>query len=36
MFELDSVKNEAILRDVFIFKVDNIKNEAILRDFLNF
>ena len=34
MFELDNVKNEAVLRDFFIFKLDNIKNEAILRDFL--
>ena len=34
MFELDNVKNEAILRDFFIFKVDNIKNEAILQAFL--
>ena len=35
IFQLDNVKNEAILRDVFIFqKVDSIKNEAILRDFL--
>ena len=36
MFELDNVKKEAILRDLFIFKVDNIKNAAIQRDFLNF
>ena len=41
MFELDNIKNQAILRDFFIFnvdffifKVDNIKNEAILRDVL--
>ena len=37
IFELDNVKNEAILRDFFILqscKVDNIKNEAILRDIL--
>jgi len=34
IFELDNVKNEAILRDFLIFKVDNIKNEAILRDIL--
>ena len=36
MFELDNVKNEAMLRDFFIFKVDNIQNEAILRDFPQF
>jgi len=34
MFELDNVKNEAVLRDFFIFKLDNIKNEAILQDVL--
>ena len=33
-FELDNVKNEAILRDFLSFQVDNIKNESILRDFL--
>ena len=36
MFEFNNVKNEAILRDLFIFKVDNIQNAAIQRDFLNF
>ena len=35
-FEVDNMKNEAILRDFFIFEVDNMKNEAILRDFFNF
>ena len=35
IFELNKVKNEAILRDFFILQsCDNIKNEAILRDFL--
>ena len=32
MFQLDNVKNEAILRDFLNFEVGNIKNEAILRD----
>ena len=35
-FELDNIKNEAILRGFLIFEVDNIKNKAILRDFLIF
>ena len=38
MFELDNVKNEAILRDVLRssgLELDNTKNAAILRDFLN-
>jgi len=46
LFELDNVKNEAILPDLTtpktkqfcetssIFELDNIKNKAILRDFL--
>ena len=35
-FELDNVKNKAILRDSSISALDNVKNETILRDFLNF
>ena len=35
-FEVDNIKNEAILRDYLFFKLDNIQNEAILRDFFNF
>ena len=35
IFELDNVKNSAILRDFLHFQVDHIKNEAMLRDFLN-
>ena len=34
IFEVDNVKNEAILRDFLNFQVGKIKNEAILRDFL--
>ena len=34
IFELDSIKNEAILQESSIFEVDNIKNKAILRDIL--
>ena len=34
MFELDNVKNEASLRDLFIFQSWQQKNAAILRDFL--
>ena len=33
-FELDNIRNEAILRDFLIFEVQDIKNERILRDFL--
>jgi len=33
-FELDNIKNAAILRDFSIFQVDNIKNEAILQNVL--
>jgi len=36
-FDVDNIKNEAILRDFLIFRIfelDNIKNQAILRDFL--
>ena len=33
MFELNNIKNEAILRDFLNFQVDNIKNKAILRVF---
>jgi len=33
-FEVDNIKNEAILPDVLSFQVDNIKNETILRGFL--
>ena len=33
MFELNNIKNEAILRDFLNFQVDNIKNEAILQVF---
>ena len=36
ILELNNVKNETILREVFIFEPDNIQNEAILRDFVNF
>ena len=34
IFALDTIKNEAILRDFLFFEIDNIKNEAILRDVL--
>ena len=34
IFEVDNVKNGAILRDFLNFQVGKIKNEAILRDFL--
>ena len=33
VFELDNIKNAAILRD---FELDNLKNETILGDFLIF
>jgi len=41
IFELDKIKNEAILLDtlnflISIFELNNVKNEAILRDFLTF
>ena len=37
VFELDNIKNAAILRDFLqCFKLDNVKNEAILRDVFNF
>ena len=36
-FEVDHIKNKAILRDFLTnFKVDNITNGALLRDFFNF
>ena len=35
-FELDNIRNEAILRDFSIFQLDNVKNVAILRDFVIF
>ena len=35
-FELDNIKNAAILRTSSIFEVGNIENEAILRGFLQF
>ena len=35
-FEVDNIKNEAILRDFLHFELNNVKNEASLRDFFIF
>ena len=35
IFEVDNIRNAAIVRDFFIFELNNIQNEVILRDFFN-
>ena len=35
-FEVDHIKNEAILRDFLVFQSWQHQNEALLRDFFNF